>query len=101
MPMQEPAPSDAPRIAVVIPCFDEAPTIRKVVEDFRKALPGAEIFVFDKARKLVYHGAFDDSGKADKVTKHYAEDAVKAVLKGEKPAVTTSKLEGCTIKFDK
>ena len=37
----------APRIAVVIPCYDEAPTIRKVVEDFRKALPAAEVFVFD------------------------------------------------------
>jgi glycosyltransferase involved in cell wall biosynthesis len=37
----------APRVAVVIPCYDEATTIRKVVEDFRKALPEAEIFVFD------------------------------------------------------
>ena len=36
-----------PRIAVVIPCYDEAPTIQKVVEDFRKALPDAEILVFD------------------------------------------------------
>jgi glycosyltransferase involved in cell wall biosynthesis len=41
------AETDAPRIAVVIPCYDEAPTIRKVVEDFRKALPGAEVYVFD------------------------------------------------------
>jgi glycosyltransferase involved in cell wall biosynthesis len=44
--MEAPA-ADAPRIAVVIPCYDEAPTIRKVVEDFRKALPAAEIYVFD------------------------------------------------------
>ena len=40
-------PAAAPRVAVVIPCYDEATTIRKVVEDFRKALPEAEIFVFD------------------------------------------------------
>src|SRR5262245_1315254 len=41
------AATAAPRVAVVIPCYDEAPTIRKVGEDFRKALPDAEIFVFD------------------------------------------------------
>jgi glycosyltransferase involved in cell wall biosynthesis len=36
-----------PRIAVVIPCYDEAPTIEAVVRDFAKALPGATIWVFD------------------------------------------------------
>jgi glycosyltransferase involved in cell wall biosynthesis len=41
------AAASTPRVAVVIPCYDEATTIRKVVEDFRKALPQAEIFVFD------------------------------------------------------
>src|SRR5262245_13052361 len=41
------AAASTPRVAVVIPCYDEATTIRKVVEDFRKALPEAEIFVFD------------------------------------------------------
>lgn len=35
------------RIAVLIPCFNEAPTIGKVVEDFRRELPEAEIYVFD------------------------------------------------------
>ncbi|HET6429999.1 MAG TPA: glycosyltransferase family 2 protein [Phycisphaerae bacterium] len=37
----------APRIAVVIPCFNEEPTIAKVVMDFRRALPEADIYVFD------------------------------------------------------
>lgn len=36
-----------PRIAVVIPCYDEASTIQKVVQDFAKALPQAQIYVFD------------------------------------------------------
>lgn len=36
-----------PRIAVCIPCYNEAVTIAKVVEDFRAALPDAEIYVFD------------------------------------------------------
>ena len=34
-------------LAVVIPCYDEAPTIEKVVRDFAKALPEARIYVFD------------------------------------------------------
>ena len=34
-------------IAVLIPCYNEAPSIRKVVEDFRKALPDAAIYVYD------------------------------------------------------
>ncbi|MEM8615578.1 MAG: glycosyltransferase family 2 protein [Pseudomonadota bacterium] len=37
----------APRIAVTIPCYNEAVTIAKVIEDFRMALPTAEIYVFD------------------------------------------------------
>jgi glycosyltransferase involved in cell wall biosynthesis len=37
----------APRIAVLVPCYNEAITIAKVIEDFRAALPAAEIHVFD------------------------------------------------------
>ena len=37
----------APRIAVTIPCYNEAVTIAKVIADFRAALPEAEIYVFD------------------------------------------------------
>lgn len=37
------------RIAVLIPCYNEAPTIAKVVADFRRALPQAEVWVFDNA----------------------------------------------------
>jgi glycosyltransferase involved in cell wall biosynthesis len=39
--------SDAHSIAVLIPCFNEETTIATVVADFRKALPAAEIFVYD------------------------------------------------------
>ena len=35
------------RIAVLIPCWNEALTIEKVVTDFRQALPEAEIYVYD------------------------------------------------------
>lgn len=36
-------------ISVVIPCLDEGLSIGKVVEDFKRFLPEAEIFVFDNA----------------------------------------------------
>ena len=35
------------KIAVLIPCYNEAKTIKKVVTDFKKDLPGATIFVYD------------------------------------------------------
>ncbi len=37
------------RVAILIPCFNEATTIAKVVGDFRAALPQAEVWVFDNA----------------------------------------------------
>ena len=36
-----------PRIAVLIPCRDEATTIAKVVQDFHAQMPGATIYVYD------------------------------------------------------
>lgn len=35
------------RIAVLIPCYNEAPTIAKVIDDFRRVLPDASIYVYD------------------------------------------------------
>ncbi len=35
------------RIAVLIPCYNESRTIQKVVEDFRRVLPEATVYVYD------------------------------------------------------
>ena len=35
------------KIAVLIPCYNEAKTIERVVKDYKKALPKAEIYVYD------------------------------------------------------
>ncbi len=35
------------KIAVLIPCYNESKTIRKVVKDFKKELPEANIYVYD------------------------------------------------------
>ena len=34
-------------IAVLIPCFNESKTIEKVIKDYKKALPEADIYVYD------------------------------------------------------
>jgi glycosyltransferase involved in cell wall biosynthesis len=43
-PQAEPA---QPRVAVLVPCFNEEAAVATVVADFRKCLPSAEIFVYD------------------------------------------------------
>ena len=35
------------KIAVLIPCYNESKTIEKVVKDYKKALPEADVFVYD------------------------------------------------------
>ena len=35
------------KIAILIPCYNEAKTIKKVIEDFRRVLPDATIYVYD------------------------------------------------------
>jgi glycosyltransferase involved in cell wall biosynthesis len=37
----------SPRIAVLLPCYNEEAAIAKVIAGFRKALPGAAIYVYD------------------------------------------------------
>ena len=39
------------KIAVLIPCYNEELTIEKVVKDFRKELPDADIYVYDNNSK--------------------------------------------------
>ena len=35
------------KIAVLLPCYNEAVTIEKVIKDYKKALPSADIYVYD------------------------------------------------------
>ena len=41
------AVSGEPRLAVLVPCYNEAASIESVVRDFRRVLPEAEIYVYD------------------------------------------------------
>ena len=39
------------KVAVLIPCYNEAKTVKKVVEDFKRELPEATIYVYDNNSK--------------------------------------------------
>lgn len=59
-----------------------------------------EVFLFDAAGKLVYHGAVDDNGQhPDQVKARYLFDAVTAVAAGKPVANADTKALGCGIKF--
>ena len=38
-------------VAVLIPCYNEEMTIAKVIQDFRRVLPQADIYVYDNNSK--------------------------------------------------
>lgn len=59
-----------------------------------------EVFVFDAARRLQYHGAIDDSYEDPDAVQHpYLRQALDALLDGQTPDVATTPPVGCTIKW--
>ena len=58
-----------------------------------------EVFLFDRSRQLVYHGAIDDSRDEDAVSQHYLRDALDAVLSGQEPVLSETPPVGCTVKW--
>jgi glycosyltransferase involved in cell wall biosynthesis len=46
-----PEARDYKGVAVLVPCYNEEITVGKVVADFRRALPGAAVYVFDNNSK--------------------------------------------------
>ncbi len=57
------------------------------------------IFIFDEQRKLRYVGAIDDSERIQHVKKHYAREALDALLAGQEPPVAKTKAIGCSTKW--
>ncbi len=58
-----------------------------------------EVFLFDAAGKLFYHGAIDDNSRhADEVKEHYLRDALEALLANKTIDKPERKFIGCRIK---
>jgi hypothetical protein len=58
-----------------------------------------EVFVFDRDRRLAYHGAVDDSRDDREVTQDYLRNALDAVLVGSTPAPAETEPVGCSVKW--
>ena len=57
------------------------------------------IFIFDQQRKLRYEGAIDDNYRIEFVKRHYALDAINALLADQEVAVKHTGAFGCTTKW--
>lgn len=58
-----------------------------------------ECFLFDKAGKLVYHGAIDDNpNNADAVSRKHLQEAINEASAGKDVTVKQSRSVGCSIK---
>jgi hypothetical protein len=78
------------------------PYIRDEDQSLARALSAIctpETFVFDKERKLVYHGRIDDNRDPSKVTAHDLKSVLDAITAGKKPAVAETRPFGCSIKW--
>ena len=61
-----------------------------------------DIYVYDRARRLAYHGRIDDNWKEPgKVTQRELGAALDALLAGAKPAAQQHPAMGCSIKWRK
>lgn len=58
-------------------------------------------FLLDRQRRVAYMGAMDDQDDATKVKEKFLEEAVNAVLKGEKPRVQETWARGCAIRWQR
>jgi len=59
-----------------------------------------EIFIFNKERKLIFHGKIDDNWQNENLVKHkYLENAISEYLNGEEISVPETFTIGCTIKW--
>jgi peroxiredoxin len=75
--------------------YDETQEVARALSSERTP----EVFLFDGDRRLVYHGAIDDSRDEDAVSQPYLRDALDALLEGRDPPVTETPPVGCTVKW--
>jgi len=77
--------------------YDESQAIAKAY----RAACTPDLFLFDRGRRLVYRGQFDDSrpGSGVPVTGKDLRAALDAVLAGKSPSTSQSPSMGCNIKW--
>ena len=77
---------------------DEKQTVARAF----KAQCTPDVYLFDKERRLVYHGRIDDNWKDESaVTKHDLKDAINSLVAGEPIQGKQFPSMGCSIKWRK
>jgi len=79
------------------PYLDDGPTEATAEKFGPVATP--HVFVFDAARRLRFQGRVDDSEREELAKAHDTRAAIEAVLAGQEPAVTHTKVFGCSVKW--
>jgi peroxiredoxin len=68
------------------------------VADAYGALTTPHVFVVERDGRIVYQGAVDDRNfRQPEARVHYLDDALQAILTGERPTVSNTPTYGCTI----
>jgi peroxiredoxin len=79
------------------------PYLRDDAQGFVRALGARftpEVYVFDRARALRYHGRIDDNHRDEsRVTSHDLRSALEALLAGRQPEVAETTAFGCSVKW--
>lgn len=75
--------------------YDES---QKIAKDYGASFT-PEFFLLDKDRKVAFMGGMDDNSDPKIVKEHYLEDAIDAVLKGQKPKTAEAVSIGCRIRY--
>ena len=60
-----------------------------------------EFYVFNRDRKLIYRGAFDDKTDPKQAKINYVALAIEAALAGKTPAVTETPAVGCAVRYER
>ncbi|MFZ5496175.1 MAG: redoxin domain-containing protein [Verrucomicrobiota bacterium] len=79
------------------PYLDDGETQELAMKFGAVATP--HVFIFDQERKLRFQGRIDNSEREDLATAHDTRDALDALLAGGEPAVKTTRVFGCSVKW--
>lgn len=75
--------------------YDEPQAVARALESERTP----EVFVYDRDRRLRYHGAIDDNRDETAVSQQYLREALDALLAGQEPPLAETQPVGCTLKW--
>ena len=80
------------------PYLDDGPT--ETISKKFGPVATPHVFIFDAQRKLRYQGRIDDNERESLVKSRDTRNALDVLLAGKEPSVTTTRVFGCSTKWD-